>query len=443
MKEISRNYLDREGFKDTDIFTISSSLKDDEELPLEYQERLKNELKKRNINDLLISTEPKAHNMYLNFSLKNNINVLSDKPITVLKDMVNKDNIVKLKKQYYDLLKLYNPKKCKCQIMCQRLYHKGYQYIKDLLKEVVIKYNIPITYVNIYHCDGKWMMPHDLNVENHPYKYGYGKLFHSGYHFIDLLSEIVKINNNISDKSKIITSVNMNNVFFTPNDELTVFNYDDYKRMFKKEGIPNFYDNPIEDFNKYGEKNIYSTMAFRNSNGKLITLGQLNLMQHGFSRRSWINTKEDQYKGNGRIRHEQINIQVGPLMNIQVHSYQSKEIAERNGFKEETSPGGLEHFDIYVFRNTGMIGGKPFEVIKLCDLYSNVDSSFKGYNELSREEYLDDFLFGYSSLGDLRNQRLGIEILYNSCKTLYNHYNGKTTNINFKVNKKMMENIKF
>ena len=42
------------------------------------------------------------------------------------------------------------------------------------------------------------MMPHDYDIENHPYKYGYGKLFHSGYHFIDLLAEFVKLNKFVS-----------------------------------------------------------------------------------------------------------------------------------------------------------------------------------------------------------------------------------------------------
>ena len=66
-------------------------------------------------------------------------------------------------------------------------------------------------------------MPHDLLKENHPYKYGYGKLFHSGYHFIDLLSDLIKINNNLC-KTKAITNFNLYSNSFTPKDELGVFN---------------------------------------------------------------------------------------------------------------------------------------------------------------------------------------------------------------------------
>ena len=51
--------------------------------------------------------------------------------------------------------------------MCQRQYHRGYEYVKDLLNKTVKKYKIPITYIDITHCDGNWEMPHDLLKENH------------------------------------------------------------------------------------------------------------------------------------------------------------------------------------------------------------------------------------------------------------------------------------
>ena len=41
-----------------------------------------------------------------------------------------------------------------------------------------------------------------------------------------------------------------------------------------------------------------------------------------------------------------------------MHSYQSKEIKDRRDFAEEHECGGLEHFDIYIFRNSELIGGK-------------------------------------------------------------------------------------
>lgn len=420
-----KKYLNENNFKNTKIYTIDDKYKDNIHLPNNISQTLAEICKTLEISHIIISTEPKAHNMYLEFALKNNIDVLTDKPITVCKNMTSLKSINEISKQYNEIIKLSNNSKAMCNVMCQRQYHRGYEYIKKLLTDVVKKYQVPITYIDIYHCDGNWEMPHDLLKENHPYKYGYGKLFHSGYHFIDLLSDFVKINNQLSDTKK-ITKGSIYSTCFTPNDELAVFNIKDYKRIFKEQEIPDYYNqNQNPKFNKFGEKNFYGQLTFKNANNQTITTANLNLLHYGFSRRGWIQSK-DYYKSNGRIRHERINIQVGTLLNIQVHSYQSKEIKDRLDILQEEEIGGLEHFDIDIYRNVDILGGKPFERIKLGDLYSEKEKkNILGYNELSREEYLTNFLKGKCSKGDIRDQALGIEILKSCAIGIHNHYNNK------------------
>ncbi len=424
-KENVRAYLDENGFKDTYIFSVPDKYKDNEHLPEDISRKLLNVCQQYKINKIIISTEPKGHYMYLEFALTHNIDVLTDKPITVVKNMTSLRSIKKVRKQYYTILNLAKKSKAKCNVMCQRQYHRGYEYVKSLLKETVEKYKIPITYIDIYHCDGNWEMPHDLDKENHPYKYGYGKLFHSGYHFIDLLSDFIKINNVLEDSKK-ITQGQIFSRCFTPNDELAVFNIDDYKRIFKNQNIPKFYyENTHPNFDKYGEKNFYGLLEFKNCYNQTITSANLNLLHYGFSRRGWIESR-DFYKKNGRIRHERINIQVGPLMNIQIHSYQSKEIKDRLDNKTEEQIGGLEHFDIDIYRNVDIIGGKPYEKIKLGDLYSDDEKqNILGYNELSREIYLNNFLNGNCRKGDIRDQALAIEILYSCALGIRNYYENK------------------
>ena len=425
-KNIVINYLHENNFLNTLVWCLPDKYKDFELLPPKYANELKKVCKNYNITHIILSTEPKAHNMYLNFALDNNINILSDKPITVVKGMNDLANIKKVRNQYYNLLKKYDYKKCSCKIMCQRGYHRGYLYIKNILSDVIKKYNIPITYISIYHCDGNWEMPHDLDKENHPYKYGYGKLYHSGYHFIDLLAELIKLNNLTTDNKRITKGVLYANTF-TPNDELIVFNKDDYQKIFENDDIRGIYDNLDNiSFNNYGEKNFYSMLTFMDKDNHKITTANLNLLHYGFSRRGWFKSRE-YYKKNGRVRHEQVTIQVGPLMNIQIHSYQSKEIKDRTNSEEEIRVGGLEHFDIYIFRNSDIIGGKPFEKIRLKDLYGKEISQdkFIGYNEYSREELLTSFLKGDNDIGDLINHKLGIEILYSATKAIYDENNNK------------------
>ena len=419
-KEIIRKYLDENDFKNTKIFTIDDSLKDDDHLPQEISSNLLAVCTTLDITHIIISTEPKAHFMYLEFALKNDINVLTDKPITVTKNMTSLNSIKKVRKQYYEILELAKHSKGSCKVMCQRQYHRGYEKIKEILEKVVDEYKVPITNIEIFHSDGAWEMPHDLEKENHPYKYGYGKLFHSGYHFIDLLSDFIKINDSLSGNKSIVRG-DVYSTVITPNDEMNFINIEDYKRLFKEQNIPSYYnENSKPKFDKFGEKDYHGLLTFYNNDGFPITTASLNLLHNGVSRRSWVETK-DFYKNNGRIRHERINIEIGHLLNIQVHSYQSKEICDRTSNEEEV--GGLEHFDIYFFNNP-LIDTKPFKEIHLGDLYTEKEKEkFLGYNELSREIFINNFLNDKNCKGDIRDQALAIEILYACSKGIHNHYN--------------------
>lgn len=421
-KDTIRSYLNDNEFENTVIFTINDKYKDNFHLSENDNYNLLSICKELKITHMIISTEPKAHFMYLEFALKNNINVLTDKPITVTKDMTSLHSIEIVRNQYYELLKLAEHSKGSCKVMCQRQYHRGYEKIKEVLTDVVNKYQMPITNIDIFHSDGAWEMPHDLDKENHPYKYGYGKLFHSGYHFIDLLSDFIKINDSLG-KSKKIVSADVYSKVFTCNDEINVFNINDYKRLFKNQEIPSYYDdNPFPVFDKYGEKDYHGLLTFYNKDGFTITTANINLLHNGVSRRAWINTR-DFYKNNGRIRHERINIEIGHLLNIQVHSYQSKEIKDRTDNEEEV--GGLEHFDIYFFSNP-IINKEPFKQIHLGDMYTNKEKEeFQGYNELSREIFLNNFLNNKDCKGDIRDQALAIEILYSCAKGIHNQYEHK------------------
>lgn len=418
-KEEVKNYLLGNSFKNTKIFTIPYNMKDSEHLNSKLSIELLAVCKTLEITHIIIATEPKAHFMYLEFALKNNIHVLTDKPISVVKNMTQLKNIKKIRDQYYQILNLANKSTASCKVMCQRQYHRGYEEVKKVLKEVVTKYQIPITYIDIFHSDGNWEMPHDLEKENHPYKYGYGKLFHSGYHFIDLLSDFIKINDNLSGTKRIVSGDIFSKVF-TPRDELQCITIDDYKRLFEGQNIPEYYsEHSKPKFRNYGEKNFHGLLSFYNKQGFTVTTANLNLLHDGVSRRSWVQSR-DYYKQNGRIRHERIDIEVGHLLNIQIHSYQSKEVSERTN--NEECVGGLEHFDIYFFKNP-LLNDKPFKEIHLGDLYTEKEKKeFMGYNELSREMFLTNFLNNKDCLGDIRDQSLAIEILYASAKGIYNYY---------------------
>lgn len=87
-------------------------------------------------------------------------------------------------------------------------------------------------------------------------------------------------------------------------------------------------------------------------------------------------------------------------MNIQVHSYQSSEIHDKTN-ELQGGPGSLEHFEIHIYRNTGLIGGTPYEMIPLDAISEGIDGI--GQNENARYLLIDDFLSGVPTDSELRS----------------------------------------
>jgi len=429
-----KNYLNEKGFS-SKVFLIPNEFKNLPKLPKEIAEKLKLKIKELNITHAIISTEPKAHLQYLRFFLNLDINIFTDKPITAPKEVsTNKTQAKKIWYDYNELLTKYldNGQKHQFEIQCQRRFHPGYLYAYYLLKETICKYGIPITHIRLDHCDGMWNMPNEyLERENHPYKYGYGKLFHSGYHFIDLMAWYVRLNNSIKEKK-----INNGDLYVTasrPSDQITIINKSNYEQLFKTDLMNSTFEkNPINNFNKFGEVDFCSLINFRH-NSELITIGTINLLQNGFSRRSWIKLPKDTYKGNGRVRHQSMNIQIGPLLNIQLHSYQAREIKER-GNEKDNGPGSIEHFEIFVFRNKDLIGGKEFERISVEDIMDRSKEHFFGYNETAKEVSFMNFLKNERGNSNIIDHSLSIKLLSHSYLSMCKKYNNESPIVNFKVN---------
>jgi len=245
-------------------------------------------------------------------------------------------------------------------------------------------------------------------------------LFHSGYHFVDLCSQLMHLNFLIEDKKP--NRVCTTSSHYSPKDQMFSLDETVLEQLFFSDHYTEYYHKWKEgSFDKMGELDVYALIEFFKDE-HLLTVCNLNLLQSGFSKRAWSHLPKDTYKGNGRVRHEMLNLHLGPLMNIQVHSYQAHEIKERtNKNIDHNAIGGLEHFDIYIFRNCELIGGKPLEIIKSSDIYCKNQSEqtdFLGFNESARHDLLSDFLFQKQSLSDLFSHQLTIELIHELYKTI-------------------------
>ncbi len=394
------------------LILVPDKNRDNKKLPFTISSKLRKVISENDIRYAVINSEPKSHFAYLNCFSKLDLQILTEKPIFAPVKLSEYEDPRDVLKMYDKIFKnLQENPNAHCGIMCQRRLHYGYEHVMRILKETVSMYNIPVTEIYINHCDGNWMMPHDLFYENHPYQYGYGKMYHSGYHFIDLLAQIISVNSLVSDDKR-IKRVNVCVDSQLVKDELVIINSFDYRSLFKVDKLP---DSPRQseylNFDDFGEKNIYSQFSFRNDLDHNITVAQLSITQIGFSRRGWIVTKDDHYKGNGRVKHEYVHIQVGPLLNIRIHSYQSKECSER-GAKENES-GGLDHFDIEIFRNSEIIGGKPYEHIDYNEIIKDRDTFGRHeLNEIARERILLSFFNNkIDEVSGYNKHRLGTQFL--------------------------------
>ena len=399
-KDNIQNYIQARTLKPNKILFLDSLTQID---PFSISSEVLFYLKKNTITHGIISTEPKSHKIYLEAFISNKIPVLVDKPITIFNKLTN-NNVMQLETDIIYLKNLIrNNYGSRVLVQCQRRNHDGYNYIINFIKNVLQQYNIPITSINMYHSDGMWNMPEEFNFrENHPYKYGYGKLAHSGYHFVDLLISLLHLNLEINNKKPDMLSIFSQSLL--PQDHNIIVQEQDYIKLL---GIGN-YGSHLKN-SDYGELDSYFQLQLSKKN-KIITTVQASLLQSGFSQRGWKNLPFDTYKGNGRIRHESINIHIGPLYNIQVHSYQSNEINQNDMYE---NVGNKNHFDIYIFKNTNLLGGTPLEIIQFGknDKTKNLNSMYLGHNENARYKVIDELLNNRSSNSELNTHISSVKLL--------------------------------
>lgn len=371
-------------------------------IPKEIDSDLANKILELGIERAIVSTEPKAHRIYLEFFAKHKIPVLVDKPITAPTNLLS--SVKNADKLYYETKMLAElGESSKIYVQCQRRNHEGYNLVFKFLKNIVSKYQVPITNITVHHSGGKWHMPNEyFELENHPYKYGYGKLMHSGYHFVDLLISILKTNNLLRDSTKHPDTIELFSQYFHPKDHINIINKANYTKFFGAENSNNIKEIiSTENFNSLGEIDSYSQIQTKHGDNA-ITTAQISLMDSGISQRGWYNMPKDMYKNNGRIRHERIDVTIGNIANVQIHSYQSEQESTQD--KAANDVGGLNHFDIYFFRNSNLIGGEPFYKVRYGDLdYDNhrEDCLYLGQNEIARHRLIEDLLNNSNSTSEI------------------------------------------
>ncbi len=351
------------------------------------------------IDAVFITTEPKAHLPYLAWAIEKDLPVLVEKPLSAPVDASCRTKPAQeIMHHFLRILRLLDQHPLsRVTVMAQRRYHPGYNFIRSYVRDLVEEFRIPISFVDLYYSDGQWRLPDEYDWENHPFKYGYGKLLHGGYHFIDLLQVLLESNDLLPEKAP--NRVSAFSHSFRPSDALAQITLTDYERLWARAGSHRGFGPCRTD--ACGELDCYNLLQFRRDD-IVVTTAAVNLLHNGFSRRAWREPADDTYKRNGRVRHERCTINVGPLLSIQVFSYEAWETdkVDRSNPLREWKPGSPRHFEIHICRNSELTGGKPFEVINFGD---DGRLSPPTFVQEARLSCINEFFSGALSSSDLRS----------------------------------------
>ncbi|MET4156020.1 hypothetical protein ABIB94_007976 [Bradyrhizobium sp. JR7.2] len=144
---------------------------------------------------VIVSTEPKAHLDYLRAALGLGLDCLVDKPVVLPMGSNGRPAVDRVVGEAAELKAISNRSGGRCVVMAPRRYNAVYDLIGRYARHASRKLGTPITYIGIEHHEGVWNTEEEiLSRQDHPYRYGYGMLCHSGYHHVDILSSLLGTN---------------------------------------------------------------------------------------------------------------------------------------------------------------------------------------------------------------------------------------------------------
>ena len=373
---------------------------DGDALPADAESLLDDLVGQGTVNAVIVSTDPLHHLCYAKWAVSRNLPLLMDKPVTTREGAALDLGAARGIAEDYDaLLGLYlsRPVPRAPFVLCaHRRYHPGIIEARRIVAEVCAQTGCPVTHIHCAHADGQWRLPHEICHQlHHSYFQGHGKVSHSGFHFIDCVAEFwrdgLRASGRTADDAEVFAA------FVRPDGLARQIGRAQYRALFGAAAYdaacPEDDDELARRYAACGEVDASATLSLR-KDGVPFSIATLDLLHNSYARRAWLEPDRDLYKGNGRVKHEDHSVQVGPFLNVRIQSYQSKDKHDVCLPGEDELPGGNNHFELLVFRNERMIGGKPFERIPLREIgaargFSSDSLFITQVKERSISEWLD------------------------------------------------------
>ncbi len=252
------------------------------------------------VDGVLVAAAAGAHLRVLQAALQRGLRVLVDKPLTAPEGPEAADLPGALRADHAALVALERATGGEVGVLLQRRAHPAWQAVKALLDEVRDAHRCPLTALSISHADGMWVLPHEWDREHHPYAHGYGKLLHSGVHFVDLLGWLLPTGPGLGLDLWVAEAT-------APDIDART---DRARAALGPAG-----DRPPVALAAPGEVDLCAMGRLRRGD-RVEALVHLELLQGGVSWRASGAPAADPYKGAGRVRHERMSLHAGPLLHL-------------------------------------------------------------------------------------------------------------------------------
>lgn len=239
--------------------------------------------------------------------------------------------------------------------------------------------------------------------ENHPHKYGYGVLLHSGYHYIDLFMSFMMLNETLFPGFQ--EEVELFVLPTQPHQLLPMFTNAFYTKFLKTDRFADYFTpQKLDQMRYFGETEVLIMGRFKRGEG-VLTNFSLKLLDTTVSKRSWHQLPADTYRSNGRMRQENLICHMGPLCSLYVSNLPSP---ASNAQREP-----IEDFSIDILNHTDLIGQSPSMRFKRPDLSRFYPDLLPTESMLAKAATLQtlEFLEGKDGKSHLLSHRSTVQFL--------------------------------
>lgn len=344
---------------------------------------------------VIVSTEPKAHFGYLRAALGLGLDCLVDKPVVLPMGSNGRPAADRLVGAVSELKEICVRTGGRCKVMAPRRYNAVYELIGRYARRASRNLGTPVTYIGIEHHAGVWNTEEEiLSREDHPYRYGYGMLCHSGYHYIDILSGLLAHNEDHFGRLAVELDVHR----ATAADQVGQIGLDAVRRL--RGGAPVARLFPAPPY--WGETDIVSSGAARRPGTRdTVCLFRLDLLQTSVSLRNWRQLPTDVYNKNGRYGSETIRLNIGPFAAIEAR------ILKRPHLSAEGHSQLMREAHITLCRNASFLGGAALREQR----YPAGDTLLRNADlGAGRKRLFDDWLAGRTGKSSLESHTQTISL---------------------------------